>query len=377
LSVIGVFALAACTATVNAGPGGDAGVDGAVTTSTPDAGDGGNSASVGEPITEAKPNAWTWIPFADSICGDGSPTGIGVNLGTSKRLVVYLEGGGACWDKTTCFDLVPLSVQTLKFDETIFNTVRASRTGDSLDRTLANNPYKDANFVYIPYCTGDIHGGSKDQDYPGGTMTIHHHGRDNIAAFLKRIAPTFKDADRVVLTGSSAGGFGAAVNYWRFKNAFGSSMRIDLVDDSGQPFPVDQIKTYPAWTASWDLGAAFDPGCDGCGADPSKLFPYYLKTYPDARFALLSYDQDGTISTFFGLDGPTFASTLATVTSTQFDGQPNARVFEVSGTKHTMLINSSTGGNLQTTSGTMVLADFLNAMNSDSATWASQKPVAQ
>src|SRR5690349_6763166 len=51
----------------------------------------------GTPIT-APPGQWTWVDFPDAVCDDNSPTGIGVNLANNKNLLVYFEGGGACWD---------------------------------------------------------------------------------------------------------------------------------------------------------------------------------------------------------------------------------------------------------------------------------------
>ncbi|WP_437852784.1 hypothetical protein [Sorangium sp. So ce363] len=49
---------------------------------------------------------WTWVPFSNAFCANGDAAGIGVNLtGKSKRVVVYLEGGGACWDEDTCYTL--------------------------------------------------------------------------------------------------------------------------------------------------------------------------------------------------------------------------------------------------------------------------------
>ena len=50
--------------------------------------------------------AWTWVDFTDSQCANGAPTGIAVNP-TSKSgdVLFYLQGGGACWDETTCYGL--------------------------------------------------------------------------------------------------------------------------------------------------------------------------------------------------------------------------------------------------------------------------------
>ena len=42
---------------------------------------------------------------------------------------------------------------------------------------------------------------------------MHHKGRPNLVAFLKRVTATLPDPEKVVLSGSSAGGFGAAASY--------------------------------------------------------------------------------------------------------------------------------------------------------------------
>src|SRR5687768_10398419 len=47
---------------------------------------------------------WTWIPVEGMRCADGSPAGIGVNLSdASDDVLVFMAGGGACWDAATCF----------------------------------------------------------------------------------------------------------------------------------------------------------------------------------------------------------------------------------------------------------------------------------
>lgn len=57
----------------------------------------------GQPLS-APNETWTWIPFPDSRCGDGSTTGIGVNLtARSDVLIIYVRGGGACWDQRSCY----------------------------------------------------------------------------------------------------------------------------------------------------------------------------------------------------------------------------------------------------------------------------------
>lgn len=342
-----------------------AGTD-AGTQDTSDASDAGPvGPEVGDPIT-ATPGTWTFVPFADSSCADGSPTGIGINPGTSKRLVIYMEGGGACWDANTCYGSLKLAANLDGWDETKFQARMKTTAKSHLDRTAANNPFKDASYVYIPYCTGDIHTGDKEQMYDG--KVAKHVGRRNVAAFLKRIAPTFKDADRVVLTGSSAGGFGAAVNYWRAKQ-YWPTTRVDLIDDSGPPFSPDKMAYLPTWAAAWDLAGALDPDCTECANyNFPALLASYTKKSPESRFALLSYDHDYVISTFFNLSEAEFSVALADVTEKQFTTNAKVQAFEVAGTEHTML------GDLTTSSHGKDVGTWISDMESDAATWATVKP---
>lgn len=354
--------------------------DSSTNTPSTDTGDGGNDTdgggqnpptkgdATGEPITGTAANQWTWVDFPDSSCANGSPTGIGINLGTSKRVVLFFEGGGACWNQLTCYSAGTASYIQSGFGKKEFDAQLDSFDGDTIfDRTSASNPFKDDSIVFIPYCTGDVHAGDKENDY-GGIKT-KHYGRRNVAAFLNRIAPTFPDASRVFVTGSSAGGFGTMVNYWRVANAFGSAVRVDLIDDSGPPFPNDQIGYLDQWAEAWDLFGALPPGCTDCKNDLTASISYYATTYPKSRFSLLSYDKDGTISQFYGLDGAKFQTALNGIVSNRYNTD-NAKAFVVAGTTHTMLRT------LGVTSGAAntALGAWLTSQTSDSADWANVTP---
>src|SRR5215831_18527342 len=54
-------------------------------------------ADAGAPITGASDMTWTWVPVPEAQCRDGSKTGFWINPNmASKKLVIFLEGGGAC-----------------------------------------------------------------------------------------------------------------------------------------------------------------------------------------------------------------------------------------------------------------------------------------
>ena len=54
------------------------------------------------PTLRTTPKQWEYVPVDGTKCMNGTPTGIGVNLGTSGDLLIYMEGGGACFNADTC-----------------------------------------------------------------------------------------------------------------------------------------------------------------------------------------------------------------------------------------------------------------------------------
>jgi hypothetical protein len=85
---------------------------------------------------------------------------------------------------------------------------------------------------------------------------------------------------------------------------------------------------------------------------------------------LLSYTQDRTISTYFGLTGAQFEDSLNALLRTGFDPAPNFRYFVVTGTNHTMVGGFST---LRGPGGASLL-DWVTAWATDATPWANVRP---
>ncbi|MDB4932443.1 MAG: hypothetical protein JWM10_4927, partial [Myxococcaceae bacterium] len=319
----------------------------------------------------APADTWTWVPFPDSACGNGAPTGIGVSLHPgSRRVLIFLQGGGACWDGLTCYGVQSAVNLVDGYTETTFAAERSGLAGFTLfNRTNAANPWRDANLVYVPYCTGDVHSGDHVVEHHWGSRAgrTFHVGARNLDAFLARLSRTFTDAERVTLSGLSAGGFGAGIHWERVANAF-PGVRTDLVDDSGPPMaPPDNL--WSTWRRAWNPQLPAD--CAECRDHLDALLPYYARRFPPpARFGLISYLQDTTISTFFGVTPAQFQTQLLDVTARVISTIPNARHFYVAGQGHVLLGNS---GRVRGANGT-TLIDWLGQMNSDDPAWANVQP---
>jgi hypothetical protein len=331
----------------------------------------GGSLPLGMPIT-APDSTWTWVPFDNAFCADGSSTGIGVNLSsTSTRVLIYLEGGGACWNEATCYTLMSAVNFTTGYSETNFMADSTDQAGLAepngfFDRTATANPFQDYSYVYVPYCTGDIFAGNNVVTY--GTNTAHYVGFTDFTAYLERIVPTFPTADRVILSGSSAGGFGAAVNWWQTQQAFGK-IRVDLIDDSGTPMPPDVVPstnpTAQAWFSAWNLGATLPPGCTACQTRLDAILGYYDQIYPDHRAALLSYTEDTVLPLFFGISTDQFTMGLQEDLTNYFTPPATFKAFTNDAMGH-VLMNTP-----QLTTSGVTLQTFLTQMVTDDTSWVS------
>jgi len=325
-------------------------------------------------VTGLTQSQWTWVDVPGAVCRNGSATGFAVNLGSATdKLMIFLEGGGACFNELTCAMTPEAFTASTASDWIKGSDVAATQpSAGILNRMDANNPVKDWSFVYIPYCTGDIHAGANPAGNladAGVTGTQHFVGYTNVGFDLQRIVPTFPSLSQILLTGISAGGFGAAANYIQVSRAFGSTP-VTLLDDSGPAMESPYFPTCLAsqTTALWNLDqtALADCGSD-CQGDPSTVFLDYAvhlgSAYPDRKLALIEATEDTTIAQFFGFGQNNCAQALDPIAGPEFtDGlidlrqklasEPNWGSFFFAGTDHTSLSDSPGGANFDTNSTT-------------------------
>ncbi len=192
-------------------------------------GDGGSDAPPAFEEEIAEDGVWTFVPIEGSRCMDGSPTGIGMNLSrSSDKLVIMYEGGGACFNDVSCSGVA--HQEGYREADLAAFVANEGRVG-LFDRTDAENPARDWNYVFVPYCTGDIHAGN-NEDGLGGRMAV---GYVNSTLAITRVRDEFAGGLSYVLaSGYSAGGFGAFYNYGQIQELFGDTP-VDLLDDSGPP----------------------------------------------------------------------------------------------------------------------------------------------
>ncbi|MBK7060456.1 MAG: hypothetical protein IPH51_08080 [Rubrivivax sp.] len=298
----------------------------------------------GYPGTDAKFNFWT-------------------RKGKSRNLVIYLEGGGACWDDLTCtfpYDSrLPTGVPQF-YSAAMASSEKPAQLGGLFNLNRSDNPVKDWDMVYVPYCTGDLHSGTTTGTYINaghpayqhlpGQFDIRHQGFSNLMVVLDWVKRNVQAPARVLVAGSSAGGYGASINFPWVRTLFPAAQMRVLADasqgvttpnwDQGTPGRGSWQVQLPPWAINMNPAAVSGP----------ELLRLAAQAHPDVRVAQFSTNFDLEQVQFYGVMkeyyGPGSAcpypvldwnrqmvSTMRSYAQTL----PNYRHYLAAGTYHTIL----------------------------------------
>jgi hypothetical protein len=277
---------------------------------------------LGSPLVPPAPAGWIWYQIDGAMCRDGSPTGFYVRYTNSNKLLVYLEGGGACTSPGFCtYNPKNVNERLAGDGETSVGSIGGAVPGRQqpgvfaggvmqgiFDTANAANPFGSWNMIYVPYCTGDVHFGSKpNATIPGLPTPQQFVGYANMKKFVGRWVPTFKNSvNHVVLTGSSAGAFAAGLNYSMVQDSFGD-VHVDVVMDAGVPFK-DQympVCMQQRWRNTWNLNDSLPPDCTECrqpdGGGLLKVADFLIRKHPNTKLGIVSALQDDVMRLFFSI----------------------------------------------------------------------------
>jgi hypothetical protein len=246
--------------------------------------------------------------FDGPLCVAGTPYSVFTKQGNPAKLLIMLQGGGACWqDFYNCNvlseDQEPPPPQVGIWDE-----------------VSGLNPIDDWSVVYLPYCDGSVFSGDNDVFDPAwqafiegalglnpgtGPIVRFHRGLRNATAGIDVAKQMFPHASRILVAGSSAGGVGAtAFAPFLARMAFGNNKKLMVFNDAG-PVAINlaDAGAIAARAADWMFGQFYPSSCDQCDAlgQGTGLIKWRLANDSTIREAFYSTDFDTTNRFFMNL----------------------------------------------------------------------------
>ncbi|MBX3270637.1 MAG: pectinesterase [Sandaracinaceae bacterium] len=196
-----------------------------------------------------RPPGGEWIevaPGGDTICSRGTDYRFYVRGGDPRRVIVDFQGGGACWNASTCSAADALFNDRVGGLGAFLGFLGSGVLGGIFD---PNGDFADWTIVHVPYCTGDIHWGNARVEYGPG-VTIEHRGYVNASAALAWVYSRYPDPERVFVSGCSAGAYGAALHSAYIADHYPSAS-VAVLADGGAGIVTDDFLTesLPNWNA--------------------------------------------------------------------------------------------------------------------------------
>ena len=303
------------------------------------------------------------------LCLRGTEFTVDTREGTSDDLVIYLQGGGACWeDFCSAFEV----------------TNSLPPTG-ILNPNFEGNPLADWDVLYLPYCDGALFAGDVDRVLPNsvvgegepGESQAYQRGLQNLTAALDIGLEQFPNPGRIVLTGISGGAFGTivALPLVRF---YYPETEIVVINDSGVGVAKEGNPDFVDETllAGWNATSLVPDSCTDCTSNGhvTRLIKWQLEADDNFTMSALSFSADAVIGTFFLLIPPAqfTESLLAETGRTTMLYEDRYKRFIAEGTAHTFLLTEMAepdGGGLDVEISGVTVLDWVTAHIEGTQVW--------
>lgn len=195
--------------------------------------------------------SWNAIP-TDGVCSTGTPYQFYAKpAGDNTELLVFFNGGGACWFGQAC-DLSSQPNVHSPFAEMDQNNPGLASGIFDLDNP--ENPFAGYAMVFVPYCNGDVHIGAGPREYTYTNaegseieVTAYHNGYANSQTVLSWVYENFTAPSKVVVSGSSAGAIGGSFYSGLVAEHYSDLPVVLLADAAGAYDSPNIYRVHEAW----------------------------------------------------------------------------------------------------------------------------------
>ena len=140
--------------------------------------------------------------YKNAICNSGSPATYYLKKQNPKKWALYMQPGGSA----SSDDSYKKRHRSLKISHLADDNKNKYKAFNILESFIEN----DYSIIYLPYCTSDVFSGAHNRIIDG--HKIYFHGRIIVEAILQKFEKEFKQADDLIIGGSSAGSISVGIN---------------------------------------------------------------------------------------------------------------------------------------------------------------------
>jgi len=308
------------------------------------------------------------------LCLRGTEYTVDTREGSSDALMIFLQGGGACW-ADFCSAL---------------ETTNSLTADGILDPDLEGNPVADWDVVYLPYCDGSLFAGDVDRVLPNsflggsgpGQSMGYQRGLQNLTAALDIASAEFPNPSRILLTGVSGGAFGTmtAMPLVRY---YYPDTEVLLFNDSGVGVAKEGDPDFVNETllAGWNAGSLIPASCSDCTSNghTTRFIEWQLAADDNFTMSALSFSADSVISSLFLMIDPADFTTSLLAETGRTTGlfEDRYKRFIPLGTAHTTLLSETPPppggiaelGSLQTEIDGVTVLEWFTAMIDGTEVW--------
>ncbi|MFT5897043.1 MAG: glyoxylase-like metal-dependent hydrolase (beta-lactamase superfamily II) [bacterium] len=281
-------------------------------------------------------------PGGETSCSDGTPYKFFVRAGNPEKLMVYMQGGGACWMRSNC-DPEMEPTYNIRIGDEFKPSVFGIFNFDNPD-----NPFTDYSIVMAPYCSGDVHLGQSDTVYPAVTqgqqpLTIRHRGRANMAAVLDWTFKNVRSPADVFVTGSSAGSIPSPFYASLIADRYPTAEVIQLGDGSGGYRRLNNESRQHEHWGTFDFitqEKGFEK-LDSATFNYEKLYIAAAQAHPEIQFSEYDAAEDAVQKRFLALSGAKDVKLFDALKANHADIKAEAAKFNTfiaGGESHTILL---------------------------------------
>ncbi|MDB4908371.1 MAG: hypothetical protein JWO05_3155 [Gemmatimonadetes bacterium] len=300
-------------------------------------------------------------------CAQDSAFRLLVRPGAPDKLLIFLNGGGACWRAADC-NTKGRGTYTTRAD-----TANDPTGGNGIFATdNPKNPLRNFTMVFVPYCTGDVHLGARTSQYelpdstaPGGVrrFAVRHQGAANLEFALSWVQSNIRNPTVIVVTGSSAGAIPSPVLAERLALANRRARVVQLGDGAGAYHTPGTPRLMSQWGATDYLRR--DPvyrDLDSASFYFEALYTRAAHAAPRVTFAQYNAVDDATQGFFLsllGIRGIPLSHFLTLGLDELHAAIPSFRAYTAPGRVHTILRSNAV---YTTTVDGVAFVDWLSAL---------------